>query len=317
MPANGEEAFPAHGPAPARRRLLLVADPRRLDSLTARRRVAAHLREMDLVVEAGSTEEQGWIGKDADRPDAALVCDLPGAAQALTGRGVPVVHLHSGYRSTELPAVTAAVVRAHAPAWLPAPRSPAGTRPAGLLAPARLVRDRTRAGCLLLVSAYQVPGHDLTAFADGLLRAVAEEAVRRTGRCEVVCDGEAASTAAVLTGTAGVRVHDARSVDVDALHAAADVFVASPTLTALTLAQSRRTPLALLPPLDHDQDDLARHARQAVRVPTVTDPADPALWAPSDADARSAWAALDSDDLRGAQRVARTLRQLALAPIAF
>ncbi len=95
------------------------------------------------------------------------------------------------------------------------------------------------------------------------------------------------------------------------------MFIASPTLTALTLAQSRRSPLALLPPLDHDQDDLARRARQAVRVPTVTDPADPALWAPSDADARSAWSGLGPDDLRGAQRIARTLRQLALAPIVF
>lgn len=286
MPTGGEGVFPAPGPAPARRRLLLVADPRRLDSVTARRRIAAHLREMDLVMETGSTEEREWVGKDADRPDAALVCDLPAVAQALTARAVPVVYLHSGYRSQVLPAVTAAAVRTHAPAWLPALRDPGGARPTGVLAPARLVRDRTRTGCLLLVSGDQVPAHDLVVFADGLLRAVAEEAVRRIGRCDVVCDGEAATTAAVLAHTTGVRVHDVRAVDVDALHAAAGVFVASPTLTALTLAQSRRAPLTLLPPLDHDQDDLARRARQAVNVPTVTDPADPALWAPSDADAR-------------------------------
>ncbi|MEU9991034.1 CGA synthase-related protein [Streptomyces sp. NPDC048045] len=319
MPANGEGEFPAHGPAPVRRRLLLVAAPRRLDSVTARRRIAAHLREMDLVEDTGGTDGREWIRKDADRPDAALVCDLPAVARELTERSVPVVYLHSGYRTRGLPAVTAAAVRAHAPAWLPGPRAtgPDGARPAGLLAPSRLARDRTRTGCLLLVSGHRAPGHDLAAFAEGLLRTVAEEAVRRTGRCDVVCDGEAAITAAALAHTTGVQVHDARTADVDALHAAARVFIASPTLTSLTLAQSRRAPLTLLPPLDHDQDDLARRAVQAVRLTTVTDPADPALWAPSDTDAHSAWSGLGPDDLRGAQRIARTLRQLALAPIAF
>ncbi|MEU5538367.1 CGA synthase-related protein, partial [Streptomyces sp. NPDC020362] len=191
MPANGEGEFWAHGPAPARRRLLLVAAPRRLDSVTARRRVAAHLREMDLVEETGGTEGRERIRKDTGRPDAALVCDLPAVARELTERAVPVVYLHSGYRSQGLPAVTAAAVRAHTPAWLPGPRpaGPDGARPAGLLAPSRLTRDRTRMGCLLLVSGHRVPGHDLAPFAEGLLRTVAEEAVRRTGRCDVVCDG--------------------------------------------------------------------------------------------------------------------------------
>ncbi|KUN09297.1 hypothetical protein AQI95_05565 [Streptomyces yokosukanensis] len=319
MPSHGEGEFPAHGPAPARRRLLLVAAPRRLDSVTARRRIAAHLGEMDLVEESGGREEREWSGRVAGRPDAALVCDLPAVAQGLTERGVPVVYLHSGHRSQALPAVAAATVRVHAPPWLPLPRSmgPDGARPTGPLAPVRLARDRARTGCLLLVSAHRVPGHDLAAFAEGPLRALAEEAVRHTGRCDVVCDGEATITAAALAHTACVHVHDAATADVDALHAAARVFIASPTLTALTLAQSRRAPLALLPPLDHDQDDLARRALQAVRLPTVHDPTDPALWAPSDADARAAWSGLGPDDLRGAQRVARTLRQLALAPIAF
>ncbi|MER6913554.1 CGA synthase-related protein [Streptomyces sp. NPDC000594] len=322
--------------APPRRRVLLVDDPRRLDSLTARRRIAVHLREMDLLEPTGTggpaepgtpegpgeeQEEQeetvraGWY---EPRPHAALVCDDPAVARRLTEHGVAVVHLHSGHRAGRLPATTAAVHQAHAPAWLPGPRpsGPDPVHPTGLLAPARLTRSRTRTGTLLLVSAYGTPRPDLARFAATTLRALAAEAVRRTGGCEVVCDTGTRTLRTALEPVTGAQVRPARAVDTDALHATARAFIASPTLTALSLAQARRSPLAFLPPLGADQEDLARRTAPVMPVRTVDDPAGAALWAVHDS--TEPWPdALDTDDLRGAQRVARRVRQLALAPMAF
>ncbi|GAA2271693.1 MULTISPECIES: CGA synthase-related protein [Kitasatospora] len=118
-------------------------------------------------------------------------------------------------------------------------------------------------------------------------------------------------------GLAAVRVHRAAEVDVDALHAAAEVFLAAPTLGALVLAQARRAPLGFVPPLGAAQRDLAARVTELVPVPLATDPGDPSLWVPPEDGAVAQWSALDPslDDLRGAQRVARTLRQLSLAPL--
>ncbi|MFJ9406172.1 CGA synthase-related protein [Streptomyces sp. NPDC101393] len=315
MPASGRPLPPARGPAPARQRVLLVDDPRRLDSLTACRRIAAHLPEMDLLRAADRTATA-----DAPPPDAALVCDLPDAARELTEQGVPVVYLHSGHQA-ELPATAAAVRLLHVPAWLPGPKPAggAGVRSTGLLAPARLARSRSRAGCLLLVSAYGVRAADLTGIAARTLRPLAEEAAGRTGRCDVVCDVGTEHVREALAPLAQVRVRPAAEVDVDALHTEAAVFLASPTLTALSLAQPRRAPLAFLPPLGPAQADLARRTAQIAPVGTVGDAWEPGrgpLYAP---DAPSPWSGIDAgaDDLRGAQRVARSIRQLALAPTAF
>ncbi|GAA4803523.1 hypothetical protein GCM10023220_35990 [Streptomyces ziwulingensis] len=304
--------------APPRKRLLLVHDPGRLDSLTACRRIAAHLGGMELVWGTDA------VWRDGDRPDAALVCDVPAAAGELSDGGVPVVHLHCGHTAGALPPVTAAVRHVQAPAW-PSALRPAGLRAAaaagvsrtGLLAPARLTRDRTRAGCLLLLSA-PVPAGDLRAFTDRTLRPLAEEAVRRAGRCDVVCDAGVAPVAAGLRQVAGVRLHEAHRSDVDALHAAARYFCASPTLTALSLAQARRSPLVLLPALDAGQEDLTRRIRQLAPVARAAgaDPGEPALWTADD-DRTFPLTGLSADDLRGAQRVARKVRQLALAPVAF
>ncbi|MFC5802646.1 CGA synthase-related protein [Streptomyces formicae] len=301
------------GPAPARRRVLLVSRDEEVDSLLARRRVAAHLTELD----------PSWTGEadgeGSTPPDAALVCDDEPAARRLLARGVPVVHLCSGTPSRAAAPPDGAVYRVHRPRWLPGPwpALPKGARPTGVLAPARLTRDRTRRGSLLLLSVWGVPAQEADGFASGLLRRLAVEALRRTGGCDVVCDTRPATIRDALGGLDGVRVHRAADADVDALHAGAEVFLASPVLGAITLAQARRAPLVLLPPLGRVQRDLAERVSRSVPLPVATDPPAPALWEPRDAGAADPWAALDtaSDDLRGAQRVARTLRQLALAPL--
>ncbi|MYW02675.1 CGA synthase-related protein, partial [Streptomyces sp. SID3343] len=151
-------------------------------------------------------------------------------------------------------------------------------------------------------------------------RALVHEALRRTGGCEVVADTRLTSVRSALAGLADppeLRVSRAAEVDVDALHAGAEVFVAAPTLGVVTLAQVRRAPLVFLPPLGAAQRDLAARVRHVVPVPLATDPRDDCLWAPPAGDGRTPWDALDPalDDLRGAQRVARTLRQLSLAPL--
>ncbi|MGV9263401.1 CGA synthase-related protein [Kitasatospora sp. NPDC003701] len=306
-----------HGP-----RVLLTARADQLDSTLALRRVAAHLGDLRRVGPA-----------DLDPPPvAALVCDDVAATERLLGLGVPVVHLTSGHPAGA-PAADAppdrALARTHRPGWLPPPGPGArGARPTGVLAPQRTGRSRHRSGTLLLLSLWRVPDADAEAFATGALPALADAAVRRTGSCTVVADTGLDLLRAALGGPAGrpgLWVHRAAEVDPDALHADAAVFLASPVLGALALAQARRAPLALLPPLGSAQRDVAARVAEVLPLPSAEDPDDPGLWAPSapgraSAGGRAAagpWQLLDPalDDLRGAQRVARTLRQLALAPL--
>lgn len=252
-------------------------------------------------------------------PDAALVCDDEAATARLLELGIPVVHLSSGYGCAPSAGPGGRTLRRlHRPGWLPGPAG--GARPTGALAPARLTRNRVREGALLLLSLWDVPPEETDAFAAGPLRALVQEAVRRTGRCEVVCDTRLTRLRSALDGLAGpedVRVSRAAEVDVDALHAATEVFLASPTLGALALAHSRRAPLVFLPALGAAQRELAARVTRLVPVPSATDPGDPSLWVPPEAGTSGQWSALDPalDDLRGAQRVARTLRQLSLAPL--
>ncbi|MGI5478663.1 CGA synthase-related protein [Streptomyces lavendofoliae] len=305
-------------------RLLLVSRNDELDSLLAGRRIAAHAGDLHLTRATCPDDESG-----EPRPDVALVCDDRDAAVRLLALGVQVVHLRSGHepdgaRADE--AMAGALRRVHVPGWLPGPR-PTGRdiRTTGTLAPVRLSRARARSGTLLLLSLWGVPEDEATAFTDGPLRELVREATRRTGRCDIVHDTAGPLVRAALgpltkpaTGTAvSVAVHRADEVEVDALHAGAEVFLASPTLTALTLAQARRSPLSLLPALGAAQRDLAERTRTAVSLPQATDPTAPELWAPSQDPPASPWRALaaTSDDLRGAQRVARTLRQLSFAPL--
>ncbi|GAA0477076.1 CGA synthase-related protein [Streptomyces sp. NPDC046215] len=288
--------------------VLLASRDEQLDSLLARRRVAAHL---------GGLRTAGALPgppSGVSPRDVALVCDDTDATARLLDLGVPVVHLRSGHGPGAGP--DGALCRVHRPGWLPGP-PPSGERATGTLAPARLTRNRARAGTLLLLSAWDVPEDEADAFAAGPLRPLAAEAVRRTGRCAVVCDTRLAPVRAALDGLDGVRVTRAAETDADALHAGADVFLAAPTMGALTLAQARRSPLVFLPPLGAAQRDLARQVAGVSPVATAHDPADPALWAPPGPPGPPPWSTLDpaADDLRGAQRVARTLRQLSLAPL--
>ncbi|MEV5239452.1 CGA synthase-related protein [Streptomyces cinnamoneus] len=311
------------GSGPARQRVLLVSRDDALDSLLARRRVAAHLGELSVTTEAST----------GGPPDAALVCDDEAATERLLALGVPVVHLfsgeypggpssaHTGDRSGDhgpgRPGVAGPAVRwLHRPGWLPAPGPPGpGVRATGTLAPVRTARDRNRAGALLLLSLWGVPDGEARAFTDGPLQELVRAATRRAGHCDVVCDTGLAVVRSALRGpgTPGdVRLSRAADVDVDALHAAREVFLASPTLAAVGLARARNAPVCFLPPLGEAQRALAGRVRRVVSVPVAGGRG--LLPEPPPADAL--WRAAEStaDDLRGAQRIARSVRQLSLAP---
>ncbi|MEU1419912.1 CGA synthase-related protein [Kitasatospora sp. NPDC005751] len=332
----GSGSAAAHG-SPQGPRVLLSARPDQLDSTLALRRVAAHLGDLRPVG-----------AEDVDPPPvAALVCDDVARTEHLLGLGVPVVHLISGHpvggpATEHLPAGTPAagtpaadnpetdapperaLGRVHRPGWLPAAGPAArGVRPTGVLAPQRTGRSRSRSGTLLLLSLWRVPAAEAEAFAGAALPALVAAALHRTGGCTVVADTGLdllRSALGGLTGRPGLRLGQAAETDPDALHAEAGVFLASPVLGALALAQARRAPLALLPALGPAQRALAEQLAGVLPLPSAEDPADPGLWAQSGAGGAPAagpWHLLDPalDDLRGAQRVARTLRQLALAPL--
>ncbi|MFE2043352.1 CGA synthase-related protein [Streptomyces sp. NPDC059477] len=306
-PAGAAAATPdsgaGHGP-----RVLLSAREDQLDSTLALARVAAHL---------GDLRPTGWSEREPP-PVAALVCDDTAATERLLTLGVPVVHLRSGPpdpTAGEAPPGRA-LVRVHRPGWLPEPGPPVrGAPPTGVLAPRRTRRSPSRSGTLVLLSLWRVPEAEAGAFASGALRELVSAALHRTGSCTVVADTALGLVRSALAEHPGVRVLRAAEADPDALHADAAVFLASPVLGALALAQARRAPLALLPPLGPVQRALAGQLDQVLPLPSADDPDDPGLWSPPSA--AGPWHLLDPalDDLRGAQRVARTLRQLALAPL--
>lgn len=226
------------GPAP--RRVLVVSRDDELDSLLAGRRIAAHLAELERATGEGGPDE------DRPPPDVALVCDDDAATRRLLGLGVPVVRLRSGHRVTAAPAAGGtdrALHRVHRPGWLPGPwpATPGGTRTTGVLAPARTARGRRPSGSLLLLSLWGVPTGEADAFTSGPLRQLAADAVRRTQRCEVVCDLRVESVRDALEGLDGTRVRRAADTDVDALHADNELLLATPTLGAVTLPGPART----------------------------------------------------------------------------
>ncbi|GHC40484.1 CGA synthase-related protein [Streptomyces cinnamoneus] len=303
----GRRAAVPPGSGPARQRVLLVSRDDELDSLLARRRVAAHLGELAVTTEASAGAP----------PDAALVCDDEAATERLLALGVPVVHLFSGERDPGRPGAAGRAVRwLHRPGWLPAPGPPGpGVRAAGTLAPARTARDRSRTGALLLLSLWGVPGGEARAFTDGPLQALVRAATDRAGHCDVVCDTGLAAVRSALRGLGApgeARLSRAADVDVDALHAAGEVFLASPTLAAVGLARARHAPVCFLPPLGEAQRALAGRVSRVVPVP-VADGRGPL---PEPPPPEALWRAAEpaADDLRGAQRIARSVRQLSLAP---
>ncbi|MET8626823.1 CGA synthase-related protein [Kitasatospora sp. NPDC004669] len=302
--------------------VLLACREEQLDSLLALRRIAAHLRDLPRFDDPPGLDDlphlddpSGLGTADAEQPAAALVCDDEAVTARLTRLGVPVLHLSSAL--PEAPATGPAtgsaeglLTRAHWPGWLD---RPPGIRPTGLLAPARLTRNRDRRGTLLLISLWGLPTAEAEAFTDRRLPALVGEAVRRTGSCTVICDtslDQVRAATAHLPDTTTVRAAD---TDVDARHAEAELLLASPTMAALALARARRAPLAFLPPLGPAQRALAERVAHLVPVPTA-DPADPTRWEPPPAEVQWAGLGPDLDDLRGAQALARTVRQLLLAP---
>ncbi|GAA0905277.1 CGA synthase-related protein [Streptomyces thermoalcalitolerans] len=279
-------------------RVLLVDDPGRLDALTARRRVAVHLTEADVAYRPHPMDPRArpWQGAP---PQVALVCDAPKAAEELTAQGVPVVYLHCGHRTGPVPAVAAVVQQIQGPARLPVPTdTTGGPGRCGVLAPARTARARSRAGCLVLVSAADARAEHLAAYTDDVLRPLVTRAAAGPGGCDLVCDTGLPTVRNALPSMSGLRLHVAADVDVDALHARAETCHASPTWSAVALARARKAPLELLPPLGPAQRDLAER-----------------LQAPPDTGAAARITGdITDDDLRGAQRIARKLRQLAMVP---
>jgi CGA synthase-related protein len=159
---------------------------------------------------------------------------------------------------------------------------------------------------LILLAVSAVPRDDVLQFTGRVVRPLLEEiSLPRI----VVCDDHRSALEEELPGAEVRQVSD---TDVDALHANAALFVAAPTLTAVGLAQARRSALAFLPPLCPTQQDLLEALQVVISVPVVGEQgfaaAEPTV--PN-------WPDLDPalDDLRGAQRVARRVRQVALAPM--
>ncbi|MFJ8437087.1 CGA synthase-related protein [Kitasatospora sp. NPDC094019] len=292
---------PATGPT-----VLLACREQQLDSVLALRRVAAHLGDLP------RSTDNGHVLRGHALPGAALVCDEEATTARLARLGVPVLHLRSAPGAALAPlSADRLLARAQWPGWL---EHPGGDRPTGLLAPVRLSRRRERRGTLLLLSFWDVPPPEAEAFAAGPLPALVREAVRRTGSCAVVGDTGLDRVRDATARLPGVTVDEAAAADADDLHARAELLLASPTLAAVALAQARRAPLAFLPALGAAQRDLAERVTRLVPVPVATDPTDPDLWQPPPAEEQ--WGAVGPglDDLRGAQGVARTVRQLLLAP---
>jgi CGA synthase-related protein len=285
--------------ARTRRTVLVAAREHELDSVLARRRISAHLTELDLI------PWKSWDERAA--PSAALICDDVGAAAAARARGVPVVFLRSGHQVAGPGSADFDVHCRHWPGWLPDPVQRAGTPQAtGVLAPVRLRQGRSLSLALVLLAVSAVPRDDVVEFTGRVVRPLlAEISLPRI----VVCDDH---RSALEEGLPGTDVRQVSDTDVDALHAEAALFVAAPTLTAVGLAQARRSALAFLPPLDRTQNDLLEALRVVISVPVLGEQgfvtAEPTV--PN-------WSSLDPalDDLRGAQRVARQVRQVALAPM--
>jgi CGA synthase-related protein len=282
-----------------RRTVLVAAREHELDSVLARRRISAHLTELDLIP---------WTSWDERvAPSAALVCDDVDAAAAASAMGVPVVFVNSGHEVGGPGSADFGVHCRHWPGWLPDPAQRTGTPQAtGVLAPARLRQGRSPSLAVILLAVSAVPRDDVVEFTSRVVRPLLAEI--SLPRIVVVDD----HPSAIAKGLPGADVRQVSDTDVDALHADAALFVAAPTLTAVGLAQTRRSALAFLPPLDRTQEDLLELLRVVISVPVLGEQgfaaAEPTV--PN-------WSDLDPtvDDLRGAQRVARQVRQLTLAPM--
>ena len=258
-----------------------------LDSVQVLRRIAAHLPELDVVEHV-----------EGRRPAVALVCGDRAAAERFAAEGVPVVFVHTAVGLDDAAAV--AVECEHRPGWLPGGRTAA--RAVGSVAPVRLRRAPKPAGVLVLLAVTGADAEEVAAQAEQVVAPLLHRWPRpdRT----VVADGH---WDLLRTALPGVEVRPVDDSDVDQVHAGSELLVASPSLAACALAHVRRAPLVLLPPLDRAQAALLDLVRTALPVPVAGD---------RGTGFDIPWSRVNTgtDDLRGAQRVARFVRQLALAP---
>jgi CGA synthase-related protein len=289
----------------ARHSVLVAARHDDLDSVLALRRICAHLGELDLV--AAAQWRNGLAGERA--PCVALVCDDADAAAQATDMGLPVVFVHSQHR-LERPRVEAPVVCLHSPGWIAGPTTaPPAVHRVGTLAPVRLHQARNPSAVLVLLAFADAAPATVVEFCADLVRPMLAKINVGPHRCTVVGDAHAGLASAELPG-ANVAV--AADVDVDALHAQAGLFAAAPTLAACSLAQARRSSLVFLPPVTSGQQDLLDRVLATIPVSVLGEQGSGDLTA-----SRPDWSQIDPamDDLRGAQRIARKVRQLVLAPL--
>ncbi|MFE9410327.1 CGA synthase-related protein [Streptomyces sp. NPDC006704] len=312
---------PTLSPRPAPPRLRVVAASRDdLESRATLRYIAAHLTEVELV-----GEQPG-----GPAPDAAVVCDDTALAERLSASGVPVVFVDAGGAAAADGWPSALVRCQHRPGWLPSLRV-RGVHGVGTIAPPRSARARAARGAVIQLSTPAGLSERTPDFArsHAVLRA-AVDAVRGAGlpALALVLDAPRAVRDALVDaggidagpGAPEVAVHSGTDAATEHLLAQASVLLSSPLLSAVNQAHATRVPLLLLPALDTTQARRLDMITEAVGA-GVLDPDRPqeaveaavqggdALW-------ERVTAALNEagDDRRGAQRVARQVRQLLLAP---
>ncbi|MGJ5754269.1 CGA synthase-related protein [Streptomyces puniciscabiei] len=302
-------------PAPPRLRVLATARPA-LESQAALRHVSAHLTEVELTGQPDA----------GPAPGAAVVCDDDVLAARLSASGVPVVFVASGGPPPGDTWPPSAVRCLHQPGWLGGQRAK-GVHNVGTIAPPRAARARAARGAVVQLSTPDLhpDDHAAVARAGATLRA-AVEAAQYDGKplLGVVLDAPVPARSALLSAAGedagALPVAGVEEAATERLLAEASLLVTSPLLTAVNQAHAARVPLLLLPALD---------AHQASRLAGITDAAGVEVLdaAAPDASADRAvrgadplWSRVSralehaGDDRRGAQRVARQVRQLLLAP---
>ncbi|WP_328428153.1 CGA synthase-related protein [Streptomyces sp. NBC_00443] len=305
-------------------RVLTAALPGDPESHTVLRWICAHLTEVELV----PGQRTGSGADSPDEPaDVAIICDDTVLAERTERSGTAVVFVSStgtrpvsGWPPTRLRSL-------HRPGWLPDSGSQ-GVHQAGTVAPPRAVRARHGQGALIRLA---VPGAGQAEACARLLRR-AQDALTEGAHCPVSAvqlygPGSANVAEKLRTLVPGPTVFE--DGDPAAERALADVslLVSSPGLTGVTLAQTARVPLALLPPFDAVQQEAAS-VLASVGAPLVVPSGDRDDWTYEAGTLRRALDAPEElsvwtdaaqraagDDRRGAQRIARRVRQLLLAPM--
>ncbi|GAA2608887.1 CGA synthase-related protein [Streptomyces violaceus] len=291
---------------------VLVVAGRSLDGQTAARRAAVHITEMEVASVNAEGLEQLRAATEGHQVGAALVCDEAWATNQLRAAGIPVLHAYTEAVVPHVPLVDADLRMAHRPQWYEEEAGlPRGVIPVASFAPARRGWTGKGRGALVALGTGTADTDTVLASArDTLLPLLPSVAEAADGPVTVLTDGPVDALGELLGAVEGTTVLAATDAGLDELHSACRVFLATPTLAALTTARARNAPLTLLPALDDAQQNLLERVIKAAPVPVLDAPD---TWAPA---AGIEWAVADSDDdLSGAQRVARKLRQLVLAPV--